>query len=50
MRDEPVADKIVLSKEDYIYYQQLRKACRVYGTDQPQARTFYNKKKYKKRF
>ena len=30
MRIEPQADKIVLSKEDYRYYQQRRKECKVY--------------------
>jgi hypothetical protein len=51
MRLDPAADKVILSKEDYTYYQQLRKEARVYGTDEFNQRSFRsnNKNKYHKK-
>ncbi|CAB5226283.1 hypothetical protein UFOVP760_62 [uncultured Caudovirales phage] len=45
MRWEQDADKVVLSKEDFIWYQQRRKECKVYDPAFIPQRTFINKKK-----
>lgn len=46
MRIEPQADKIVLSKEDYQYYQQRRKECKAYDLNEIQFRAFNPKKRH----
>jgi uncharacterized protein YecT (DUF1311 family) len=45
MRWEPDADKVALSKEDFAWYQQRRKECKVYDTTLTPYRTFNHKKK-----
>jgi hypothetical protein len=39
-------EKVVLSREDYIWYQQRRKECKVYDPNEVQFRAFNPKKKY----
>jgi hypothetical protein len=48
-REEKI-EKVILSKEDYNWYQQRRKECKVYGTDiQPYQFAFKRKKAYYKK-
>jgi len=48
-REEKI-EKIVLSREDYNWYQQRRKECKVYDlNDQPYQFAFKKKKAYYKR-
>jgi hypothetical protein len=46
MRIEPEADKVYLSKEDYQYYQQRRKECKVFEIEQ---RPYKHKKPFFKK-
>ena len=47
---EEKLEKVVLSKEEYIWYQQRRKECKVYDpNDQPYQFAFKKKKAYYKR-
>jgi hypothetical protein len=50
MRIEPEADKVYLSKEDYQYYQQRRKECKVYEPERREFKQFNNKRQFKKRY
>jgi hypothetical protein len=51
MRQEQDADKVVLSREDFIWYQQRRRECKVYDTTLIPYRNFnYKKKKHFKRY
>jgi hypothetical protein len=50
MRAEPVIEKIVLSKEDYQYYQLRKKECKVYDPNYREFRFTSNNKHYKKRY
>jgi len=50
MRAEPVQEKIVLSKEDYQYYQRRKKECNIYDPNYQEFRFKMPKKHFKKRF
>jgi len=45
-RPEPPEEKIWMSKEDYQYYQQRRKECKVYDPNEVLFKAFNPKKKY----
>lgn len=44
-REEKI-EKVILSREDYQYYQQLKRDCKVYDPNEVQFRAFNPKKKY----